>query len=139
MRKDAAATRQRILELAAVGGSPKAIAATLGVTDRTVRHHLNDAEAAGELRRLQDERLRVLTRQAVVTAEGALNVLRALATDTTERGDVRVAAARAILENALRLVEAVDVAERLDHVERWLEAIGEEPEGGKGTRWRRPA
>ncbi len=52
---------------------------------------------------------------------------------------MRVAAARAILENAVRLVEATDVAERLDHIERWLDAMSDEPEDGKGARWHRPA
>lgn len=136
MRKDAAATRQRILELAVTGAGPNAIAAEVGVTDRTVRHHLNDADTVVELRRLQDDRLRQLTRRAVDGADSALVVLRDLAEDTTQRGAVRVAAARAVIENAVRLAEATTVADRLDAIEAWIEAA-DEGDDGKQKRWQR--
>ena len=139
MRQDAATTRRRCVELAAEGRGPKAIAEALGIADRTVRGHLNNPEVAAELRRLQDERLRQLTRRAVDGADVALGVLRAVAEDAGQPAGARATAARALLDAAVRLVEATDVAERLEHIEAWLDAMAEEPEAGKAGRWRRPA
>ena len=139
MRNDAPARRQRIVVLAADGLGPRAIAERLGVTDRTVREHLNAPEVAAELRRLQDERLRLLTRRALGGADVALGVLRDLAEDGAQPAGARVTAAKALLDAALRLVEATDVAERLDHVESWLDVLREEPQDGAAGRWRRPA
>ena len=138
MRKDAAATRQRILELAVTGAGLNAIAAEVGVTDRTVRHHLNDADTVVELRRLQDDRLCQLTRRAVDGADSALVVLRDLAEDTTQRGAVRVAAARSVIENAVRLAEATTVADRLDAIDAWIEAADEGDDGKQKRRQRWP-
>ena len=139
MRHDAATTRRRCVELAAEGGGPKAIAEALGLAGRTVRGHLNNPEVAAELRRLQDERLRLLTRRALGGADVALGVLRDLAEDGAQPAGARVAAAKALLDAALRLVEATDVVERLDHVESWLDVLREEPQDGAAGRWRRPA
>ncbi len=132
MRKDAAATRQRILELAAAGVGPRAIAREVGVTDRTVRHHLNSAEAEAELRRLQDERLRLLTRRALDGADGALEVLRAVAEDGAQPAGARVTAARALLDAALRPAETRDLAERVAALEEQLGDAGATP--GQGVR-----
>ncbi len=131
--------RRRCVGLAAEGRGPKAIAEALGIADRTVRGHLNNPEVAAELRRLQDERLRLLTRRALGGADVALGVLRALAEDTEQPSGARVTAAKALLDATLRLVEATDVAERLDHVESWLDVLREEPQDGAAGRWRRPA
>jgi len=54
-----------------------------------------------------------------------------------ESESVRLGAARSILDLALRWRSEVDLAERLDRVEGWLEAMGDEPEDGKVPRWRR--
>ncbi len=138
MRKHAAARRVEVVELAASGASPKMIAASLGLSDRQVRHYLNDPTTASELRQLQDDRLKALTRRALDGAGVALSVLRTVAEDAEQPGMSRVHAARALLDAAIRLVEVTGVAERLDNLEAWAEALtGEEPAGGRAQRWRR--
>ena len=129
MRKDAVARRQRIVELAADGLGPRAIAERLGVTDRTVREHLHDPAVGRELRRFQDERLRLLTGRALDGAGVALGVLRGVAEDGAQPAGARVTAAKALLEAALRLVETRDLAERVAA----LEAQVTTEQGGK--RW----
>ncbi len=140
MRKHAAVRRVEVVELAASGASPRAIAASLGLSDRQVRHYLNDPTTASELRRMQDDRLKSLTRRALDGADVALGVLRTVAEDAEQPGMSRVHAARALLDAAIRLVEATGVAERLEAMEAWVEVFAaEEPAGGKAQRWRRPA
>ena len=117
MRKDAAVRRQEVLELAARGLGPKAIAEQLGINDRTVRGHLNDPSTTAELRRLQEDRLRRLSVQALDLSESALGVLRQVAEDAEQLGSARVAAARAILDSALRMLEIADLAERVAALE----------------------
>ncbi len=129
MRKDAAVRRQQVLELAAQGQGPREIAAQSAISARTVRGHLNSAEATAELRRLQDERLRRLMRQALTRAETALSVLHTIAQDEKHLGAVRVSAAKAILEIAAKLIESADLAERIEA----LEAAQPRPEGK--ARW----
>ena len=55
MRKDAAARRRQVLELAAQGLGPREVAERLQVTDRTVREHLNNPDAVAELRKVQED------------------------------------------------------------------------------------
>ena len=131
MRKDAAVRRQRIIELAADGLGPKAIAGQLDVTDRTVREHLNDPATVAALRAIQGERLRAITRRALATAATALEVLEVVALRGNAEG-ARVMAARAILDHTHKLLEAHDLAERITALEARLGDA--EPIAGRGAR-----
>jgi hypothetical protein len=117
MRKDAVVRRQHILELALEGYGPREIAERLRVTDRAIRGHLNAPAMTAELRRLQDARLRQLTRRALAQAETALAVLQAVAEDTAQPASARVAAARALLDTVARLLETTDLVERVEALE----------------------
>ena len=117
MRKDADARRQAILELAAQGQGPREIAAAVGVTDRAVRRHLNAPDTTAALRRLQDARLRQLTRRALTRAETALDVLHAVAQDAEQPAAARVSAARAVLDTVAKLLETTDLVERIEALE----------------------
>ena len=92
----------------------------------------HDPATAAELRRLQDDRLRALSRQALDAAGSALGVLRAVAEDTDQPAPARVAGARAILDAALRLVESADLAERVTALEERLSDT--KTTTGKGAR-----
>jgi len=116
MRKDAAITRARCMELAAEGKGPKQIAEALGVTGRCVRGHLNTRGAAAELRTLQDERLKAITRWALAAADIAFEALET----APQRGRVetaRVMAAKPLLEHGQKLIEANDLAARIEALE----------------------
>ena len=121
MRKHAAVRRAEVLALAAQGCTPAMVAERLGLSDRQVRHYLNDPQTVAELRRQQDDRLRALARQALDTAGSALDVLRGVAEDGHQPAAPRVAASRAILEAATRLLEVADLAERVTALEQQLE------------------
>lgn len=128
-RQTAASRRARVLELLAGGLTPAEAAAELGISPRTVRHYLADPGAREALRRLQDERLRQLSAQALAAAGTALETLRDIAGDPTAHPQARVAAAGKLLDAALRLVEAADLAGRVEA----LEAAARELQ----TKWRK--
>jgi hypothetical protein len=93
-----------------------------GVSPRTVNRRLADP---GFVRQLQAARQRVLTRAVNVLLEGTVGAavtLRFLATNA-EQEAIRLAAARSVLDYALRGVETVDLAEQV----RALQAHQESP------------
>lgn len=133
IRTDAAARRQRLLELLAEGVPPSEAAARLGISDRTARRYLTSPGAREALRRLQDERLRQLAAQALASAGAALQTLRDIAEDPAAHPQARVAAAGRLLDAALRLVEAADLAGRVEALEAAAQELQERWK--KGAKW----
>ena len=131
MRKSAAVRRAEVLELTARGCSPRAIAAQLGLTDRQIRHYLHDPQTRAELRQMQDDRLRALSRQTLDAAGSALDVLRDVAESGTQPAAARVAASRAILEATTRLLEVADLAERVTTLEQQIEQQRQQSGGSR--------
>ena len=117
MRTDAATRRQRILELVAEGQTPAAAAERVGVTLRAVRRYLADPATRQALVSIRDERLRQLSGRALGEAAPALAILRSIAEDAASPPAARVSAAGRLLDVALRLVEATDLAERVEALE----------------------
>ena len=116
-RRDGRVHRQHVLELASQGHTPAVIAARTGLAPRTVRGHLADPAVAVQLQQLQDDRLRRLSRQALVAGEAAVQVLQEVAADDTALPSARVAACRTILDNLTRLLEVSNLADRLTALE----------------------
>ena len=108
------------------------MAERLKVSDRTIRTYLGDPSTGAELRRLQDDRLRQVSRLALTAAESAIGVLRSVAENNMQPAGPRVAASRAILDSATRLLEVTDLAERIAALEQLLER--QQPKGGT-RRW----
>lgn len=136
MRTDAATRRQRMIELLAEGVPPAAIAERLGVSLRSIRRYLASPGVRETLGRLRDERLRQLAGRALTEAGAALATLRAIVEDPTTPAQARVSAAGKLLDVALRLVEAVDLAERVEALEALVQGQGQGhgPEGVPGRR-----
>src|SRR3954452_19887041 len=101
MRRDAAATRQNVLDLAANGAPPAEISRTLSIAPRTVRGHLHALR--DELRALGDERIGALHRRALDVSSQAIQVLLEIMTDPAAPPMVRTNAAGRVLEISIRL------------------------------------
>ncbi len=117
MRQSTEARKQRAVELAAEGLTAPAIAERLGVSERAVRAYLAQPTSKAALARLRDERLYQLAGRALAEAGPALAVLRAIVEDAAVPATARVAAASRLLDVALRLYEAADLAERVEFLE----------------------
>jgi predicted ArsR family transcriptional regulator len=116
--------RQRALELLAEGLPPQAVAEQLGIAPRSIRRYLASPDARETLRRLRDERLRQLAGRALAEASPALATLRAIVEDAATPPQARVSAAGRLLDVALRLAEAVDLAERVEALEEQVQERG---------------
>ena len=103
----------------------KAAAAAAGITSKTLRSYLDDPEFQAEYRKAFAELVEDATRKVQQTLDPAVAVLREVMEDSDENGQVRVSAARSVLEYGLKMTEQTDIITRLQELEA---AVG----GGHG-------
>ena len=110
---------QKLLGLLAAGRSVKDAAAGADVSERTVYRRLGNPGFQARLTAVRDELLAAALGELVGCANQAVTKLRALLDADDER--VQLQAAKALLDQALRLREAVRLEQRLAAVERNVE------------------
>lgn len=88
-----------------------------GVTPRTISRYLSDPEFKAEYQKALSGLVEAATRSAQRNLEPAVSTLRELMEDKSQNGQIRVSAARSLLEYSLKLSERVDILERLDILE----------------------
>jgi len=123
MHGSALSTRQRRFCTALLTApSIEAAAEAAGIARRTAFVYLKKPDVRAVIRRLSDEAMKQATRRAVSAMAGALATLEEIHTDEEAPASARVAAARAILQNAARLNGELDIIERLEALEAAQEA-----------------
>ena len=110
---------ERLLNALAAGQSVKRAAEAAGLSERTVYRRLASAVFQRRLAALRDELITAALGELVACASQAVGKLRALLDADDER--VQLQAARALLDQALRLREAVTLEQRLAALERNVE------------------
>ena len=113
------AGEQTLLNLLAAGRSVREAAAGAGVSERTVYRRLASPGFQKRLAAIRDELITAALGELVGCASQAVTKLRRLLEARDER--VQLQAAKALLEQALRLREAVTLEQRLATLERNLE------------------
>lgn len=110
--------------IAAIVANPtiKAAAAACGVTEKTMHAWLNEPEFAKNVRKAQEEITRESIGRVMNTIGTALDVLVEVATNKEGNPGTRVSAAKALLDQSLRVYELETVQRRLDALERRLHA-----------------
>ena len=114
----------RFAEILSAGGTMKVAAAALGKSERTLRRWRQRPAVRAELRERVAEGL---ARAKLVLAAGtadAAAALVAMAANAEKPDSARIAAARGVLENAVRLGEMTDLDERLSDLEARLGVRG---------------
>ena len=115
--------QRQAIEALAGGATNEQAAIYAGVTERTIykwrldpafSQALTDASGA-----ILSDTIRALTASAI----SAVETLKTIAEDQTEKGSTRVSAARAILESTIRLKEAVEFEKRLATLEGAINEI----------------
>ena len=91
-----------------------------GISPRTLRSYLSDAEFQEEYKKAFSGLITDVTRQAQQSLSPALSVLRGIVEDDSEDAKVRVTAARSLLEYGLRLTEITDILRDLEGAENVL-------------------
>ncbi len=98
-------------------------AAAAGITSKTLRGYLDDPEFQAEYKKAFAGLVEDATRKVQQTLDPAVAVLREVMEDSDENGQVRVSAARSVLEYGLKMTEQTDIITRLQELEA---AIGGE-------------
>jgi AcrR family transcriptional regulator len=111
-----------LLSTLAAGSTVEEAARAAGVSTRTAYRRLADPAFARRLAQTRDELITSVLGQLVDSAAEAVETLRALLSANDER--VRLAAAKATLEQLLRLRETLTLSERLAALERTLQKRG---------------
>lgn len=96
-------------------------AAAAGITSKTLRGYLDDPEFQAEYRKVFAGLVRDATRKAQQTLNPAISVLQEIMEDGDENGQVRVSAARSVLEYGMKLTEQTDILDRLRELEAAME------------------
>lgn len=110
--------QQKAIAALLTNDTKKAAASAAGVDPRTLRRYFEDPEFRAEYRKAFSELLEDSTRKAQQSIAPALQVLREIAGNGRETGQVRVSAARSLLEYSLRLTEQLDLLQRLEELEK---------------------
>lgn len=103
-------------------------AAAAGITSKTLRSYMDDPEFLVEYRKAFSGMVEDATRKVQQTLDPAVAVLREVMEDGSENGQVRVSAARSVLEYGLKMTEQTDILNRLQELETAMQ------EGGQHTR-----
>lgn len=85
-----------------------------GISRETLRNYLNDDEFQAEYQKAVAGVIEGATRQAQQTLSPALSCLRDIVEDSNENSQVRVSAARSLLEYGLKLTEFCDIVRQLE-------------------------
>lgn len=104
----------------------KAAATRARVSEVTIWRYLKEPDFAAKYRKLRREVVEHTLLRMQGDISGAVGVLQAIATDTEQPASARVAAAKAIIERTLHVVELGDMAARLAELETRVQAQQEE-------------
>lgn len=92
-------------------------ATAAGITSKTLRSYLDNPEFRAEYRKAFSELVEDATRKVQQTLDPAVAVLREVMENDSENGQVRVSAARSVLEYGLKMTEQTDILNRLQELE----------------------
>ena len=95
----------------------RAAAKAAGIDERTLRRYWNDPEFLREYRKRCASMLEQATDRAKQTLPPAVERLALIVSDDSAPAQQQIAAARAVLEYGLRLIEANDFEQRLQALE----------------------
>lgn len=92
-------------------------AAAAGITSKTLRRYLDNPEFQTEYRVAFSGMVSDAVRQAQKTLSPALTTLEEIMRDDEQNGQIRVSAARSLLEFSLKATEQLDILDRLEALE----------------------
>ena len=95
----------------------EAAAKAAGITPKTLRKFLDDPEFQAEYRTAFSSMVSDAVRQAQKALSPALTTLEEIMKDDEQKGQIRVSAARSLLEFSLKATEQLDILDRLAELE----------------------
>lgn len=95
----------------------EAAAKAAGITSKTLRKFLDNPEFQAEYRAAFSSMVSDAVRQAQRALSPALTTLEEIMADDEQNGQIRVSAARSLLEFSLKATEQLDILDRLEALE----------------------
>lgn len=114
------ARQQRALTALLSTPSKAAAARAAGISDRTLRDYLADPTFRAAYEKAFGDMVEDATQQAKQSLSPAISTLREIVEDKEEDAQARISAARAILSNAIKLIETTDILTRLSELEKQM-------------------
>ena len=115
--------QQKALAALLTSPSRAAAAEAAGITTRTLQNYLSDPEFQREYQKALSGLISEAAAQAKQSLSPALSTLKEVMTDTEQNGQIRVSAARSLLEFGMKLTEQADILARLQELETAMEGV----------------
>ena len=116
--------KEKALQALIVSRTRAEAAAAAGIGESTLREYMKDSEFQVQYRRAVSSMLEDATRQAQQAIAPALSCLREIVVDREAGAQVRIQAARSVLEYALKFTEQIDIFNRIEALEATLDGEG---------------
>ena len=104
------------------GATKTEAAAVAGCQVRTLNRWLDDPLFSAELKRHTTQALVNAGRRLTGVMDRAIDTIHEVLRDKREKSSVRLRAAQIAIDSGLRLIEAADIAERLERIEEILQS-----------------
>lgn len=109
-----------MIQLLLEGKSKSAAAKGAGVSARMVYNYFQSAEFVEELRRRQAELVQAAAGRGRSKMADAMGIFETIMNDETQNGQIRIQAARSLLQFSIELDERENILRRLDYLEKSL-------------------
>nr|WP_325186471.1 hypothetical protein [uncultured Oscillibacter sp.] len=119
------ARQNKVIQLLLEGKSKSAAAKGAGVSARMVYNYFQSDEFMEELRRRQGELVAEAAGRGRAKLSDAMSVFETIMNDRNQNGQIRVQAARSLLQFSLELDERENILRRIDELEKTLIGGGE--------------
>lgn len=119
-------SKERALSALLTCANKAGAAKVAGISPRTLRTYLKDAEFQARYREAVKDLLEDSTRNAQKMIDPALYTLREVMRDHDQPGGVRVQASRAIIDSALKMTEQLDTAARIEKIEAMIQEAADD-------------
>jgi hypothetical protein len=121
-RENSSLTERLLVELAS-GQTQEQAAGSIGCSTSTIKRRLRDPEFRLRLAEVRADHMRRAVDRLVSGSVAASVVLLQITADSANPPSVRVMAARAVLDNAIRGTELLDVERRLADLQRTVDSL----------------
>lgn len=109
--------RALLVEQTMMGATIPDIASKLKITERHVRRLLAEPAVREQIKALDDETLRVVSRRAAAFATGAVTTLVTIMASASTPPSARVSAAGKVLDTMIRVAELSELSGRIERLE----------------------
>lgn len=119
--------QQKAIQCLLTSSTRRQAAERAGIAESTLRSYFQSDEFVSAYRQAASDALQDATRRAQAATGEAVSTLEAIMRNEDESAQARISASRSVLEYAMKMGEQLDLAQRMDEIEKAI------AEGGGST------